>query len=121
MPEHDRHTLLLDLAVESLRRSGQLRFRAQGASMIPAIRPGACVEIRAATPDRIARGDIVLLKTPGGLRLHRVVEIRPGSLITRGDNHAHNDAPADARDLLGRLHAVSRPRFRWARFFSRLR
>lgn len=121
MPDAGRHAVVLDLAIESLHRSGKLRFRAQGASMMPAIHPGTCVEIRRATPDRIAPGDIVLLKTLAGLRLHRIVEIGPDLLITRGDNHEHNDTPADPRDLLGRLHSVSRPRRRWARFLWRLK
>lgn len=89
--------------------------------MMPTIRPGAWVEIRSATLDRMARGDIALLKTPSGLRLHRVVEIHADLLITRGDNHEHNDAPAEAHDVLGRLHAVSQPRHRWARLLRRLR
>src|SRR5579863_8487909 len=96
-----RHAVVLDLAAESLRRSGILRFRAQGTSMLPAIRPGTPVEIRQAAPDQIATGDIVLTRTATGLRLHRLVEIRPGSLVTRGDNHGFNDQPCLTSDLLG--------------------
>jgi len=130
MVDSGRHLVVLDLAIESLRKSGKLRFRVQGTSMMPTIRPGTCVSVRQATPDQVAGGDIILLKTSTGLRLHRVVEIRPGSsgpmFVTRGDNHRHNDQPASAADLLGRWdgaildESVPRTR-RFARFVLGLR
>ena len=107
MADADRHQIVLDLAVESLRRSGKLRMRVQGTSMLPAIRPGSYIAVRQAAPDQMVTGDIVLLKTSTGLRLHRLVEIRhepSGTVfVTRGDNHRHNDTPAGAPDLLGRM------------------
>jgi phage repressor protein C with HTH and peptisase S24 domain len=104
MADSERDEVVLDLAIESLRKSGNLRFRVQGTSMLPTIRPGTCVKIREAAADQIVKGDIVLTKTSAGLRLHRVVEIRRGPLfVTRGDNHWHTDLPADATELLGKL------------------
>lgn len=92
--------------------------------MLPTIRPGACVSVRRASPDQIVAGDIVLTNTSAGLRLHRVVEIRFGSsgrvLVTRGDNHRHNDPPADASALLGKLDVLSNAPFRLTSLLRRL-
>jgi signal peptidase I len=110
MVDSERDEVLVDLAIESLRQSGKLRFRAQGTSMLPTIRPGSCVAIRKAAPDQICTGDIIFTKTSAGLRLHRVVEIRYQSsgpiFVTRGDNHEHTDRPADVADVLGKLDGI---------------
>jgi signal peptidase I len=124
MDDFRRHQVVLDLAIESLGKSGSLRFRVQGTSMLPAIRPGTYVAIRKAGPDQVVIGDIVLTKTSTGLRLHRVVEIRykPSGpiFVTRGDNHRHDDRPADATELLGRLDATVPAPGWWERLLDRL-
>lgn len=114
-----RDAVVVNLAIETLRRSGRLRFRAQGTSMLPAIRPGSAVEIEWTSSDRIAAGDIVLMKTPTGLRLHRVVEIGTGLLVTRGDNHLHDDEPCRTQDVLGKLRAIGPPPGLWKRLVRR--
>jgi hypothetical protein len=111
-----RDQVVNELAVESLRIAGRLRFRAQGASMIPAIMPGTEVEIE--RRDAVAAGDIVLTRTPAGLRLHRLIEIRGEQFVTRGDNHRHEDPPISAENVLGTMRPrPSRPArwFRWRR------
>jgi signal peptidase I len=124
MADFERHRVVLDLAIESLRKSGNLRFKVQGTSMLPTIRPGSYVNVRRATPDRIVTGDIILTKTTAGLRLHRVVEIRYDSsgpmFVTRGDNHRHNDRPAGALELLGTLDGILCTPGLLARFLRRL-
>jgi phage repressor protein C with HTH and peptisase S24 domain len=90
-----------ELAEETLERAGRLTLRVTGTSMIPAIRPGSLVEILRANPDAVRPGDIVLLRAAPGFRLHRLVDIRPGELITRGDNLRHNDPPEPVDRLLG--------------------
>ena len=124
MADSGRHQLVLDLAIESLGRSGKLRFRAQGTSMLPTIRPGTYVAVQSATPDQIVTGDIVLAKTSAGFRLHRVVDIRHDSamvvFITRGDNHRHNDRPITAAELVGKWERTL-PQPRWPTRFVRRR
>lgn len=116
MADSGRHQVVLDLAIESLGKSGKLRFRAQGTSMLPTILPGAYVAIRSATADQIVTGDVILAKTSTGFRLHRVVDIRYDSslpvFITCGDNHRHNDQPITAAELVGKWErSLSEPRF----------
>lgn len=105
MLDSERHQVVLDLAIESMRRPGNLQLRVHGTSMLPTIRPGAWVAIRQTAADQISTGDIVLSKACAGLRLHRVVEIRYLSsgpmFVTRGDNHWHTDQPAGAREPPG--------------------
>ena len=107
MSADERHRVALDLALESLRKSGNLRLRVFGSSMLPTIRPGTCVLVRQTTPDQVSTGDVVLAKTPAGVQLHRVIEIRPDhTFITRGDNHRHSDPPVCAADVLAKWHGV---------------
>jgi signal peptidase I len=124
MGDFERDRVVLDLAIESLRKSGNLRFRVQGTSMLPTIRPGSYVAVRHATPSRVVTGDIILTKTAAGLRLHRVIEIRYDSsgpmFVTRGDNHRHNDRPAGALELLGTLDGILYAPGWLARFARRL-
>ncbi len=69
--------------------------------MLPTIRPNAEVRIRRAGFEEVAVGDVVLVRVPDGVRLHRVVEKRIDSLVTRGDNHRHCDPPTEAERVLG--------------------
>ncbi len=107
MSAEERHRVVLDLAIESLCKSGNLRLRVYGASMLPTIRPGTCLVVQQTTPDQVSTGDVVLVITPAGLRLHRVVGIRQDqTFVTRGDNHRHNDRPVSAADVLAKWHGV---------------
>ena len=103
MGDSARDQVVLDLAIESLRQSGHLHLRVQGTSMLPAVRPGTYASIERAGSDQIVCGDIVLTKTPAGVRLHRVVEICGTQFITRGDNHRHADPPVCGEDILGKF------------------
>ena len=53
------------------------------------------------TGNSIREGDIVLVRAGEGFRLHRLVDIRSGWLVTRGDNHAKDDPPEPVDRLLG--------------------
>ena len=99
-----------DLAVECLARSGTLRLRVTGSSMLPAIRSGSHVEIRRAGPSEVVPGDIVLVRVTGGFRLHRLVAREGLRIITRGDNHTENDPPEPVAQLLGVVSHVHKPR-----------
>ncbi len=109
----------LDVALESLRLSGSLRLRVTGSSMLPAIRPGSRVLIRRAAEDEIECGDIVLLRTNTGLRLHRLVSVMNAPdgalLITRGDNDMEDDPPVSASQLLGIFARVEQAPPKWRR------
>ncbi len=81
-----------------------------GTCMEPAIREGARIRLR--LPDRAARvGDVALLRTAKGLRLHRVVFRIGSTLRTKGDTGIYLDAPASSGDVIAIL-AGAEPRWR---------
>jgi signal peptidase len=104
--------VVADLLSVVLRRTGKARLKVTGTSMLPAIRPGDVLRIHHTALERIEAGDVVLVAWGGRLLAHRVVEVMKnvagGSLITRGDNHAHTDPPVSERELLGRVVAIER-------------
>lgn len=106
-----RNTLHLELAAETLRKFGEIRFVARGTSMLPTLYPGDCLTITSfgsAAPDC---GDVVLCRRAGEFRVHRIVGIlRQASstfYVLRGDSLTEDDPPVPACDVLGRVTALS--------------
>ncbi len=97
------------LAVEALRRTGRLRLRVRGESMLPALWPGDVAEIAACSLRDVRHGEIVLAFREGRFFLHRFLARREhDGFLTRGDSMPSPDPvfPADA--LLGKLIGVVR-------------
>ena len=87
---------------------GRLRLRVGGSSMLPAIRPGDILEVRARRACGIRPGSVVLFERGGRLFAHRVVGNEGGALVTRGDALADADAAIGDAELLGEVIAVER-------------
>jgi hypothetical protein len=133
MQPYGHRETTLELALECLAKSGYLRLRVTGASMLPKIRPGCYVLIRRASaelsraelsPAELSPGDVILARTEDGVRLHRLVEIRGSGAdavwITRGDNHTHCDPPLTSGQIVGVLSQVEEPpRVSWFRRIAR--
>lgn len=100
------------LAADVLRDHAQLRLRAHGGSMFPAIRSGDILEIRQCAADAVQRGDVVLRLEEGRLFAHRVmntfVDDGESFVVTRGDSHWRCDPAWSASRLLGRVTEVTR-------------
>ncbi|MGD0567241.1 MAG: C25 family cysteine peptidase [Candidatus Sulfotelmatobacter sp.] len=81
----------------------RVRFQARGASMSPAIRDGEMVYVKPASQARLRRGDIVLVKSDYGFRLHRLVraDSRRNVFITRGDCGQQNDPAVRHDQIIG--------------------
>jgi hypothetical protein len=101
-----------DLAREILRSSGELRLRATGISMLPALWPDDMLCIRSLPTEEYLPGDIVLFARNGMLVAHRLVERTEGTegiqWLTRGDMADCNDAPLSSHELLGRVTTIER-------------
>lgn len=102
----------LGLAAEILRGRGTIQLKAWGASMLPSVWPGDLLTIESAAHEEVVPGDIVLVLRGKRFFVHRTVEIQRGqdcfSWITRGDAMPHNDPPAAASELLGRVVCIRR-------------
>ena len=107
-----REVLRLELAAEVLRDFGELRFRACGGSMLPAILPGDILLVRREPIGTIRRGHIVLFSRTGRFYAHRVARIENRSaaarLITRGDALTTEDAAVSDEEYLGRVTRLAR-------------
>jgi hypothetical protein len=98
----------VELALETLARTGQLRMRASGASMLPVLAPGDELEIRSCTLAEIAPGDVVLFCRDGRLFAHRVLALCGGRLLAQGDALATPDPEVLAGDVLGKVVEATR-------------
>lgn len=81
----------------------RVRFQARGASMSSAIRDGEIVYVKPAADVDLHRGEILLVNTDSGFRLHRLVRADAcrNVFITRGDSGRQNDPPVRREQILG--------------------
>jgi phage repressor protein C with HTH and peptisase S24 domain len=97
--------------IEQILDAGEaVRFVVNGDSMYPAVRDGDAVVIERAADVR--RGDIVLARLSRGLTVHRLVRIRDGMYIMRGDNLDADDEPIST--LMGRVKTIERNGVIWS-------
>lgn len=111
-PSETASDLKQSMLVEMCRRVGEVRFRAEGTSMLPAIRPGDLVIVRKCEGTDIGPGQIGVFSRDGRLFAHRVLrhELRTGTpiLITRGDRQWRPDPPFAANELIGEVTGMER-------------
>ena len=91
-------------------KGASFRFRAKGYSMHPWIRHGDVITLSANGPKSPDIGDVVAAIHPVNERLlvHRVIAVREGHCLLKGDNMASADGLFSARDLLGKVVSVHR-------------
>lgn len=111
-PVEPRGAVELDLATEVLHTFGELRFAAQGSSMLPSIFPGETLLVLRQPAASVRPGHVVLFSRDGRFCAHRVVRrthiaARP-FVVTRGDALTQEDPPVAEHELLGRVTAVLR-------------
>jgi len=101
--------------LEAQWRSGKVSpetwLRHEGGSMVPALRRGdrlLVTPLRGAPSPRA--GEIVLVRRGNRLVAHRLVAMKRGIAITRGDALPRPDPPLAFGDLLGRVVRVERSR-----------
>jgi signal peptidase I len=105
LPDALRH----ELAADTLRRFGSLALRVTGTSMLPAVRPGDIVHVRACEIRDVAPGDVVLFDRGGRFFAHRAVRTNDGhTLLTRGDAVGAPDPLVGRDQLLGKVHRICR-------------
>jgi hypothetical protein len=105
--------LLRDLSADLLGCGYDVRFRAPGRSMHPAIREGETITVRPVSPSAVRRGDIILYRWQQGVIAHRVVGIEKAvggdfRLMTRGDAAGAQVEPVAPDQVLGKVVAADR-------------
>jgi len=90
--------------------------------MIPLIRDGETLRVEPVPPRRLRVGDIVVAKTPHGLRAHRLIfkDIKRDCFLTRGDAGSESDPPISSQHIIGRVVLSTRAHLR-ARLHSAAR
>jgi uncharacterized repeat protein (TIGR01451 family) len=91
------------LSRELLNRGLTVRFEARGASMSPCIRDREIVHVTPVIVSKLRKGDIVLVKSKNGFKVHRLViaDHSQDFYVTRGDCGQENDPPVNAQMILG--------------------
>jgi hypothetical protein len=107
-----RAAVELSLAKEVLHAFGELRFVAQGSSMVPSIFPRDTLLVLRQSAASVQPGQVVLFSRDGRFCAHRVVRVMDvggqSFVITCGDALTQEDLPVAEHELLGRVTAVSR-------------
>ena len=84
---------------ECLLSQGSAQLTVTGACMAPVLPEGATV--RLTPPGKPRVGDVVLLRTANGLRLHRILARIGSSVRSKGDVGSYLDPPAPVSSILG--------------------
>jgi hypothetical protein len=98
-----------ELLRAALTKGATLRFAAAGASMDPFIKDGDVVTV-APLPQRLMPGRIAAAVSPanGSVIIHRIIRIKEGAALLKGDNLGRADGYVPSGDLLGVVARVER-------------
>ncbi len=94
-----------ELAAGLLQSGIGFRFQARGRSMLPSIQDGEILYVRAIAPRKLKAGEIVLFKSGGEFKAHRIVRKRGQRFITRGDAAMETDGEICGEQIVGRIFA----------------
>lgn len=77
------------------------RFQAVGQSMYPTILNGEMLHVEPIGRYRLKSGDIVLFRSNGKFKAHRIVQLNAENVITRGDDSAQEDGVLNRAQIVG--------------------
>ncbi len=99
-----KHRLVVDL----IRQFGEVRLKATGTSMVPAVWPGDILTVRRRDAGELQPGQIILCYRDQGFVAHRLIGQNGNSLVTRGDCLPYQDPPFSEDEVLGQVVGVLR-------------
>jgi len=98
-----------ELARAALAEGQWLRLHVSSHSMSPLLRPGDELEVTPVNPADLPPGGLVVRAVPGdGFIVHRLLDVRDGFVVTRGDSQPEADSPWPMSQLAGRVTAAWR-------------
>lgn len=71
-------------------------------SMWPALKQGDLVLIQGVKKEDLKVGDVVVWQNPQGFTIHRVAELNPDTVVTKGDANFTKDTPVKYEEVVGR-------------------
>jgi signal peptidase I len=85
-------------------------FRADGSSMLPLIWPGDTLVVRRLADEEPRTGDVAVIggAVDGSVLVHRVVRVRDGRALVRGDNTTLPNGEYPRERILGLVTTVER-------------
>jgi len=92
----------------SLAEGREIRLRVNGTSMVPFLKPGDIVVLQRIEPERLSRGDLVVVRREHDLVTHRLVWQGTGQWLTKGDNCRSLDPAVVDKAILGKVIALER-------------
>ena len=99
---------MLPFLVDVFKKGGNIRFAAQGTSMLPTIRPNRD-SILLVYPNELKIGDIVLYKRKDGtFVLHRIIDISNDSFTMRGDNQIVDEFGIVREQIIAKASGIYR-------------
>lgn len=105
-----KHEAIIELAREQIAKGFPFRLTVYGSSMLPSIPSGSVVNVVQCAFDSLKLGDVVLFRSGGGFRCHRVIKELSGEgcarFHTRGDFTLNEDAPLTEEMFIGRVSEV---------------
>lgn len=93
-------------------RDGLLRLRVNGSSMAPLLQAGDVVQVEPTQPERLALGDLVVVRRERDFVTHRLVDKSSQAWVTKGDNCAYLDPAFEISAVVGRVIVIERRGFR---------
>lgn len=94
---------ILDFNLKCL---GTLWINVEGISMEPILKSGYKIEISKLETYNI--GDIIVFKNKDVLIVHRIIEIGPKYILTKGDNSSYSDLPITKEDIIGKVFNIDK-------------
>jgi len=77
-------------------------------SMWPALKKGDFILIKGVdSKAEIDVGDIIVYKNPKGFTIHRLIEKKEDTVITKGDANNVKDAPVRYEEIIGKIFTVN--------------
>jgi ribosomal protein S18 acetylase RimI-like enzyme len=90
-------------------RAQVIRLQAKGGSMYPFIKSGDWVVASLLEEDEgLKKGEIVLFEKDGYFYAHRIIRIRAGRFITKGDFSSAADGALERKDVVARISGIER-------------
>lgn len=102
------HATCCELIREVAEKTGEVRLRVAGASMLPTIRPGDILTVRSCHTSSLRPSQIILYHRDGKFIAHRILRMDGDRLLTRGDSVSAFDPPVRASEVVGRVIGVCR-------------